>query len=260
MISKTDTTKIQKIAEILKKSGDILFITGAGISAESGVPTYRGIGGLYNQGTTEEGIPIEMILSSIMIAKRPELTWKYLAAMEKTCRGARFNAAHRIIADEEKRMRRVVVLTQNVDGFHRDAGSTNVIDIHGDFRKLYCMNHACSHVREAHSYDTFTIPPLCPDCGNLLRPDIVLFGEILPEAKVEKLQAEMDAGFDMIFSIGTTSVFPYIKYPVEWGSRKGIPTVEINPSTTDISDIVDFKISAKAGETLLLLEERQGFR
>jgi NAD-dependent deacetylase len=258
VISNTDQIKIQKIANILVGCKDILFITGAGISAESGIPTYRGIGGLYNKGNTEEGIPIEMILSSIMIATKPELTWKYLAAMEKTCHSAKCNAAHRILADFEKRFRRVVILTQNVDGLHRSAGSKNLIDIHGDFRFLSCMSSSCSYKKEVDSYDKLAIPPICPSCGGFLRPDIVLFGEILPEAKVERLRAELETGFDIIFSIGTTSVFPYITYPVELGKKKGIPTVEINPATTNISSIVDFKISANAVETLTALAEVLG--
>src|SRR5512135_1950332 len=108
---------LSRIVEFLKNSRSILFVTGAGISADSGLPTYRGIGGLYNQGTTEEGIPIEMALAGDMLSSRPEVTWKYLAQIESRCRGARPNRAHEVIARMEKAFERVWVLTQNIDGF-----------------------------------------------------------------------------------------------------------------------------------------------
>ena len=93
---------IREIARLIEDAERILFVTGAGLSADSGLPTYRGIGGLYNEQHTEEGIPIEMALSGDMLRTRPEITWKYLLQVESACRGAGFNRAHRIIADIEK--------------------------------------------------------------------------------------------------------------------------------------------------------------
>ena len=134
-------TEIARVVGMLAESRSILFVTGAGISADSGLPPYRGIGGLYNPNATEEGMPIEQALSGDVMEQRPELTWKYLAQVERACRGARHNRAHEVIAEMEARFTRVWTLTQNVDGFHRAAGARNVIDIHGDTaRPTLCMH------------------------------------------------------------------------------------------------------------------------
>ena len=100
----------------------ILFITGAGLSADSGLPTYRGLGGLYHDRLTEEGLTIEQALSGRTLSQRPDITWKYLAEIEANCRGAQPNAAHRLIAALEQEKDSVWVLTQNIDGLHRAAG------------------------------------------------------------------------------------------------------------------------------------------
>ncbi len=122
---------IGKIVALLKKAGSILFITGAGTSADSGLPTYRGVGGLYEDKDTQDGIPVEMAMAGEMLDSQPTVTWKYLSQIESNCRGATFNQAHKVIAEMERCFERVWVLTQNVDGFHRAAGSKNVIEIHG---------------------------------------------------------------------------------------------------------------------------------
>ena len=114
---------IDAVVERLATCKSLLFITGAGVSADSGLPTYRGIGGLYDASHPEEGIAIEEILSGEMMRHRPELTWKYLGQIERSARGATFNRAHEVIAAMEARLPRVWTLTQNIDGLHRAAGS-----------------------------------------------------------------------------------------------------------------------------------------
>ncbi|MDD9892512.1 MAG: NAD-dependent deacylase [Gammaproteobacteria bacterium] len=228
----------------------VFFITGAGISAESGLPTYRGVTGLYNQEHTEDEVPIEAALSGDMLRQRPALTWKYLRQIESGCRRAGFNAAHAAIAELQKH-RHVCVLTQNIDGFHNDAGSRNVIEIHGNARTVFCT--ACDWREDVSDYsrwDGNDDAPCCPGCGDLLRPTVVLFGEMLPSDALDKLYAELNKGFDLVFSVGTSSVFPYIVQPVLDAARQGIPTVEVNPSNTDISKLVDYKFAAPAGVVL----------
>jgi len=203
---------IRQIASILKGCQSILFITGAGISADSGLPTYRGIGGLYNNKLTEDGIPVETALSGETLKARPEITWKYLLQIEKNCRNARYNRAHEVIAEMERQFGRVWVLTQNIDGFHHAAGSRNVIDIHGDMHKLQCPR--CGWHSVINDYSNIEFPPGCPECGAIVRPEVVLFGEMLPEDKLSALNRELMKGFDIYFSIGTSSVFPYISQPI----------------------------------------------
>jgi NAD-dependent deacetylase len=246
-----DALKLQEgaaqIAARLQGHKRLLFITGAGISAESGLPTYRGIGGLYVDGPTEHGVPIEVALSGPMFRRKPELTWHHIARIEQAVRGARPSAAHRSIAELERR-HDVVVLTQNVDGLHRAAGSSQIIDIHGDCRELICTR--CDY-RETHdSYEGLSMPPLCPRCGAIVRPDVVLFEEALPEDKLERLHAELKRGFDAYFSVGTSSLFPYIAEPIVQAVRLGRLSVEINPEQTPVSELVDIRLSCGAGRAL----------
>lgn len=239
---------VDAVAELLARSQSALFITGAGMSADSGLPTYRGVGGLYNDETPEDGVRIEVALSGEMLARRPSVTWRHIAHIEAACRGARPNKGHQVIAALEQRLGRVVVLTQNVDGLHRAAGSTNVIDLHGRIHHLRCVR--CDFAVEVRDFAGIEIPPACPTCGSLVRPDVVLFGEALPADPFSRLQRELDRGFDVVFAIGTTALFPYIARPVLVARAEGIPTVEINPGRTDLSDVVDIRLEAGAARTL----------
>ncbi|MCB1041801.1 MAG: NAD-dependent deacylase [Acidobacteria bacterium] len=226
----------------------ILFITGAGISAESGLPTYRGVGGLYEDVDTPDDLPIETILSGPMFQRRPDLTWRYMLQLEEACRGASYNRAHEAIARFQEHFE-VVVLTQNVDGFHGDAGSQNVIEIHGNLRRIQCIR--CSFCEQVPNYAHLQGPtPRCQVCGDVLRPAVVLFGEMLPPDAVDRMVTELERGFDLIFSVGTSALFPYIAEPVWLAAEHGIPTVEINPVATDLSSAVRYRISAQAGDAL----------
>ncbi|MDR0578741.1 MAG: NAD-dependent deacylase [Candidatus Accumulibacter sp.] len=232
------------IADELARARRVLFVTGAGISADSGLPTYRGVGGLYNDGATEDGLSIEDALSGDCLAIRPEITWKYLAQIERNCRGAAPNAAHRAIAALERRCE-TVVLTQNIDGLHIRAGSSSVIEIHGTLEERYCARCGA----EADAGDP-AVPPRCARCGEIVRPRVVLFGEMLPEAALARLYRELAQGFDMVFVIGTTAVFPYIAEPVVRAARAGVPTVEINPARTRLSGMVRHYVPERAAEAL----------
>lgn len=244
------------VAEQLRHARSALFITGAGISADSGLPTYRGVGGLYDSETTEEGLRIEDALSGEVFAMRPDITWKYLIQIEENCRGALPNAAHRAIACLERHLDRVMVFTQNVDGLHRAAGSHEIVEIHGNLQELMCT--ACSHEEAATDMSSREVPPLCPACGAVLRPKVVLFGEALPEDELDRFIEAFQEGFDIVFSIGTSSIFPYIVQPVVLAAASGIPTVEINPARTKLSDTVDYYLPLGAAEAMSEIVERLG--
>ncbi|MBI2305729.1 MAG: NAD-dependent deacylase [Rhodocyclales bacterium] len=238
----------QEIARLLRDATRVLFITGAGVSADSGLPTYRGLGGLYEDAITDEGYAIEDALSGDMMAARPEITWKYLLQIERNCRGAKPNLAHEVIARLERTIPEVIVYTQNVDGLHLAAGSRNVIEIHGNLHHLSCTR--CSYRTQVDTYEGFADPPLCPQCHAPIRPDVVLFGEALPTAALEAIEDALADGVDMVFSVGTSSLFPYIVEPLLWAHAAGIPTVEINPAETSVSGIVDYPIRAGAAEAM----------
>jgi NAD-dependent deacetylase len=254
-LSAADDRAIDAVIGRLRPGQRLLFITGAGLSADSGLPTYRGIGGLYDQGAAEPGLRIEEILSGPMLRVRPELTWKHLLDVARACRGSTFNRGHEVIAALERDFE-VCVLTQNVDGFHRAAGSRNVIDIHGDLHVILCTARSCGYREEVEAFEPAALPPRCPRCAAVLRPDVVLFGEWLPPEKVARLEVELKRGFDLVFSVGTSSLFPYIVEPVYAAKDRGVPTVEINPGRTDVSDDVDFRIAAGAAEALGVIWKR----
>lgn len=256
-IHAASTEKIlDEVAAHLRNARRALFITGAGISADSGLPTYRGVGGLYDGEGTEEGLRIEDALSGEMFAAHPEITWKYLIQIEQTCHGAKPNAAHRAIACLEEHLDRVMVFTQNVDGLHRDAGSHEIVEIHGNLQTLACT--ACSHEEAAGDVGAREVPPRCLVCGAILRPKVVLFGEALPENELDRFIEAFQDGFDIVFTIGTSSVFPYITQPVVLAACSGIPTVEINPARTQLSDIVDYYLPLGAAEAMTEILDRLG--
>ena len=250
--------ELDRVAALLAKAQRILIITGAGISADSGLPTYRGIGGLYHDRLTAEGLTIEEALSGEMMAFRPEISWKYIAEIEANCRGARPNAAHELIAALEREKAMVCVLTQNVDGLHADAGSRNLIEMHGTVHRLRCDD--CANARQVSDYAGLQFPPECPRCGGIMRPDIVLFGEQLPDHAIERLEHVLQQGLDLVISIGTTSVFPYIAGPVIWAAHDGVPTVEINPGDTEVSRIVSHRLRMRASEAMRELWKRSHAR
>ncbi len=247
--------QLDAVAGLMRQAQRILFITGAGLSADSGLPTYRGVGGLYQDKNTEDAMPIEEAMSGYVLQNHPEITWKYLKQMEAACRGARYNRGHEVIALLEQDKPDVWVLTQNIDGFHRAAGSKNLIEIHGRLTDLACMT--CDYQETVKDYSGLTgMPPRCPRCGGVLRPGVVLFGELVPELAVMTLYNEMFKGFDLVFSIGTNSLFNYVIKPVTYTQMKGKPTVEINPGTTCISDSVDYHFTTGAADTLEQLWQR----
>jgi NAD-dependent deacetylase len=253
----SDFLPLRGLAAELARARRVLVITGAGMSADSGLPTYRGVGGLYDNGPTADGVPIEEALSGAMMRARPELTWKYLGEIEQACRGRLPNDGHRILAGWAPAFEQFTVLTQNVDGFHRQAGSGDLIEIHGNLHRLQCGS--CPYETEVEDYAALDIaakgPPSCPCCAGLLRPRVVLFGEALPDAELQRLYRVIKQGVDLVISIGTTSVFPYIAQPVIASARRGAATAEINPGSSEVSHLVRYRVREGAASALRQLRE-----
>ncbi len=255
----------RRVAQCIREADNILFITGAGISVDSGLPTYRGVGGLYDQGETEDGMPIEAAVSGLMLQIRPEITWEYLWQTIATCYGAHPNRAHDIITLIQQQKPNTWVLTQNIDGLHRAAGTINVIEMHGYAFELFCMQCGDKYTFNdlfPHCEKPSVFPPTCQhsSCAGIIRPNVVLFGELLPTDAQMKLRAILERGLDLVISIGTSSSFPYIVAPID---TPGIPTVEINPAETVISKTVTYRIAMRAAEAMediwsVLQEYREG--
>lgn len=250
---------VQAVGRLLKKARRVLFITGAGVSAESGIPTFRGLGAAFANGMTEEGIPFETVLSGPTFQRRPELSWKYFFLLKQATQGKQPNPAHHAMAALQSPQRQVWIATQNIDGLHHLAGSKRVIELHGTMKRLLCSDSECDYSAEADTFQDLPLLPRCPKCQAVLRPDIVLYEEMLPEAALERYALEQSKGFDLLFSVGTTSIFHYVIEPIFNAARAGIPTVEINPDETSVSDLVQFRFPAPAGITLQrILEATKG--
>lgn len=238
---------------ILRKARSALFITGAGLSEESGMPSYRGIGGLWEDPSKNEHPAIEAALSESMFARHPEITWQRIGRIREACRGVTFNAAHAALARLEGRLERAFVLTQNVDGLHQEAGSRQVIDLHGDIRKGRCS--ACSYAATLTAEEATLVPP-CPRCGATLRPDLLLSGEHPPSAKTNQIATELERGFDVVMAIGTSRLEPNVTHPILLASVKGVPTIEVNLEETTLSDTVGIKLSETAVDALSAIMAR----
>jgi NAD-dependent deacetylase len=250
---------ITETAKLIFDSNRILFITGAGISADSGLPTYRGVGGLYNSDLTEDGIAIEDAISGAMMLKRPDITWKYLWQIGSACRKAAPNKAHEVISSIQTLKPDTWVLTQNIDGLHAAANTKNLIEIHGNSFSLHCTK--CRREKDYNELildfqDKIELPPLCSFCGGIIRPNVVLFGEMLPTDAITKFYELIDNNIDLVISIGTSGIFPYIVEPVRVSNSRNKPTVEINPTITDISYLFKYRIEMKAAGAMEKIWEK----
>jgi NAD-dependent deacetylase len=241
---------IQQLIDALRHADRVLIITGAGLSADSGLPTYRGVGGLYN-GHTEDGLPIEAALSGPMLRSDPALCWKYLAEIGRACVAAAPNGGHAAIAELQRRKPNCWLLTQNIDGFHLAAGSPQqrLIEIHGTLAPLFCM--ACGQPSvELSEHLLRSLPPRCDTCSGVLRPPVVLFEEMLPDRGLQTLQAQLAEGFDAVLAVGTSASFAYIVEPILQARNSGGFTAQIDPTANELSVLVDVHIAAAASDVL----------
>lgn len=229
-------TLIQK----LESAKDVTVLTGAGISAESGVPTFRGEDGLWKKFRPEELATMEGFLQN------PEIVWEWYEYRRKLISEVEPNPAHYALRDLEKMVDRFSLITQNIDGLHQKAGSQKVIELHGNIRRNKCI--LCGKVYIDLEFESKEIPPRC-QCEGMIRPDVVWFGEMLPQ---EALKAAFDASqhCDIFMSIGTSAlVSPASQLPLV-ALRSKTYVVEINLEPTPISNLVHESILGKAGEIL----------
>ncbi len=229
---------LDAVAHLLAQARSALIITGPGLSADSGVVHYRGIPGLVRK-KPEDGKLLEHAMTVETLLAKPGLTWKYLLEMDTHINAVQPNRGHEIIAHAEQDLRRLAVMTINVDRLHQRAGSKNVIEMHGALHDLLCTQ--CEISQRCTSFANMDVPPVCRVCGTILRPDMPLFGEALPADPFTRLQEELETGFDLVIAVGINTMFPYIARPILVAKSEGIPTVEICAGTTEVSDLVDFR-------------------
>jgi NAD-dependent deacetylase len=246
---------IDAVGAILTQARSALFITGPALSAESGLVHYRGIPGLSRK-TPADGKLIEAALSPDGLLRKPKVTWRYLIEADGLVCAARPNRGHHVLVALERTLARSTIMTVNVDRLHQRAGSRNVIEMHGALHDLLCAR--CEMSTRHESYSHLPIPPACAVCGSVLRPDMPLFGESLPADPFTRLQAELDLGFDIVFAIGISTMFPYLARPLLLAKQDGIPTVEISQPRTDVTEVVDFSFKGSPAKILELIWEVVG--
>lgn len=231
----------KELIEKLKHAKSILFFTGAGISAESGIETFRGKGGLWNKMSPQE------LASMNGFMRNPDLVWEWYQYRRKIVRETGPNPGHKTIAEFEKHITEVTVVTQNVDNLHRRAGSTNILEVHGNIERNFCMD-----CRTFYGIDEFLDveeAPKCKKCGGRIRPDVVWFGEMLPQDVFA--EAERKAKLcDVCFVVGTSAVvYPAAYIPIS-AKEGGSYLVEINIEPTEITRSVNCSLMGKSGEIL----------
>ena len=233
---------IKRAAADLTAARKVVALTGAGISIESGIPPFRGKGGLWERFDPMEIAHIDALM------RDPARVWNILVKeMKEIVDTAKPNDGHKGLAKLEQMGKLKTVITQNIDGLHQAAGNTDVIEFHGSFAWQRCMD--CHKKYETRKVDISEIPPRC-DCGGILRPDAVFFGEMIPpEALWRSRQAASDC--DLMLVIGTSAVVqPAALMPV-FAKETGARVVEINPERTPLTcEISDYLIMGKAGDVM----------
>ena len=229
-----------RLLEAFHEATHVVALTGSGISAESGVPTFRDA----QTGLWERYDPLELATPEAF-ARDPRLVWEWYAWRRGLVADAEPNPGHEALADLERRIPGFTLVTQNVDGLHQRAGSRRVIELHGNIMRSRCSEEGII-VREYKGEGT---PPRCPRCGEFLRPDVVWFGETLPFGALEEA-SEAARRCDLFLSIGTSSlVYPAAALPYE-AVENGATLVEINPTQTPLSAKADSTLRGPAGKIL----------
>jgi len=218
----------------------VLVLTGAGVSAESGVPTFRGGGNT----AVWKGMPFDVISSGSMLERDLPAVWEWFDYRRGVLESLHPNPAHYEIARWQERFPEFTLVTQNVDGLHQKAGSRDVVELHGNVWRARCT--AC---RLDHDMSQSARPDACPSCGHALRPDVVLFGEMLPPGAFE-FASNKAAQCDLCFVIGTSAlVYPAAGLP-GIAKSSGAYVCEVNPERTPLSDLCDEVLAGKAGDVV----------
>ncbi len=229
-----------ELHNFFKKGSRVVVLTGAGVSAESGMPTFRGEDGLWRNYRAEE------LATPEAFTRDPKLVWEWYDMRRKIIHGCKPNPGHETIVKMEVYFEDFQLITQNVDGLHRRAGSKNVIELHGNLWRVRCVEEG--KIFDFMEVPLKAVPPLC-DCGSLIRPDVVWFGEAMP---IEPLEAAFTAaeGCDVMVVVGTSGIVqPAALIPI-LAKQNGAYLVEVNLEPTPFTGLADCSVLGKAGEVL----------
>ncbi len=224
---------LTQIAERIKSSDKIVVFTGAGISKDSGIQTFRDADGLWKNFDPQKLATLDGFL------KDPVMVWKWYISRIEKIKQAEPNMGHYFVSHIEKINKKTFVITQNIDGLHKKAGSKNVIELHGNVETVKCLK--CSFKTEFERVDFSELPPRC-SCGSYLRPDVVWFGEALPYESLTKAFNLAEIA-NLVITIGTSNlVYPAAEIPFI-AKRKGSFIIEINPEKTVLTPYADIYLN-----------------
>ncbi|MBN1313094.1 MAG: NAD-dependent deacylase [Anaerolineae bacterium] len=252
------TPELNTAAEAISRARLVAVSSGAGISKESGIPTFReaqtGLWARYDP---------EQLATPSAFSRNPDLVWAWYMFRRDLVAQSQPNPGHHALVEMEARVSKLVVLTQNVDGLHRIAGSTDVVELHGNLRRFKCSGD-CRGSPTIIDLDTIEHDqehaPACPHCGALIRPDVVWYGEMLPPGALERA-FDIAKQCDVMLVVGTSGVVqPAASLPVE-ARHAGATVIEVNPMPSQIAPVVDIFLQGPAGQVLpLLIDALQAFR
>jgi NAD-dependent deacetylase len=229
------------LAELIEDGQPCIVLTGAGISTESGIPDFRSREGLWAQYDPYE------VASIAGFRANPERAWEFYAHRLAVLAQAEPNAAHLALAELERRGLVRAVITQNVDGLHRLAGSSELLEVHGSIASASCP--ACGRTEPRDVVESLLPLPRCADCGTVLKPDVVMFGELLPKGAMEGAVALVLRARLLVVVGSSLEVYP-VAGLVDDALRTGTRVAIVNRGATAYDDIADLKVDASAGETL----------
>ncbi|HEV7858990.1 MAG TPA: NAD-dependent deacylase [Pyrinomonadaceae bacterium] len=241
------------LRERFARARRVLVLTGAGVSAESGVPTFRGGGGT----AVWKGMPFDVISSARMLEQDLPAVWEWFDYRRGVLAKLSPNPAHTALAKWQDQFENFTLVTQNIDGLHQAAGSRDVIELHGNIWRARCLDCGARYDERTLNNDEQSMSKIaeriCHNCGGHMRPDVVLFGEMLPSGAYE-LAAERARECELCFVVGTSALVYPAAYLPEIARASGAYVVEVNPEPTPLSGLCDEVLSGKAGEVLPLFE------
>ncbi len=228
------------VASLLNSSRRVLFITGAGVSADSGVPTYRGVGGLGCHASDDPLFDIERELDFEVMTLDPTRAWRTFHTMERESRDAAPNDAHARLSAFCRARPGAWTLTRNVDGLHRRADTPNLIELNGNLRDLECIG--CGWHESVVSFEGLEATPQCPSCGRVVRPRCSLVGEPPIEEAMLALERELKRGFDVVACVGASSNASFVADLLGETQARGTPTIEINPGESVVAHAAHMRL------------------
>lgn len=247
---------IQQAADLIKNAATIAVLTGAGVSKESGVPTFRdAMDGLWAKFDPQQ------LATPQAFKADPKLVWDWYEYRRGLVRGAKPNPGHFALAELEKRYPSLTIITQNVDDLHEQAGSKNIIHLHGNIAQSKCFDNCQGNPTlidlDSYEWDHENTPPPCPHCGAHVRPDVVWFNEMLPLDELDRAKV-VSVSCDVMIVVGTSGlVTPAASMP-EYARQAGAKIIEVNPDYSMITRIADVKLEGASGEMLPKVIEALG--